>query len=266
MRAQVLAHRELAEGAGAVVFLHGFFASSSDLEPLAARVLGGRVRAYLPDLLGHGDSPDLPESADLSTMADALIEWLDAQGLGARVPVVAHSMGGRVALRVFDRYPDRVGPLALLDAPPGPVLVRRSPLTPFMKAMCAAPERAPTEAALLEGFERVLMGETLRTWIHSQLVRGEDGFTWGFDRHSLANYRLATIGEDLWPVVAKLDPAQVRVFAPRVSPYFRPADRERYASLGLEVQSHPDATHDMHRAMPEEFVRSIQTLIGLGSG
>lgn len=265
MRTEVLSHRELGEGAGAVVFVHGFFASSADLEPLAQRVLRGRVRGYLPDLLGHGDSPDLPNGADLSTMADALIEWLDALGIGERVPIVAHSMGGRVALRAFDRYPDRVGPLALLDAPPGPVLVRRSPLSPFMKAMRAAPQRAPTEAALMEAFERVLMGDALRTWIHSHVVRDDDGFTWDFDRQGLADYRLATIGEDLWPVVAKLDPSEVRVFAPRASPYFRAADRERYAGFGIEVQSDADATHDMHRAMPEPFVQAIETLLGLGS-
>lgn len=265
MDAQMLAHRELGEGVQPVVFLHGFFASSTDLEALANRVLGGRGRAYLPDLLGHGDSPELPESADLTTMADALIGWLDAQKIFARVPIVAHSMGGRVALRTFDRFPDRVGPLALLDSPPGAVLVRRSPLSPFMKAMCAAPQRARTEAALLQGFERVLMGDALRAWIQSHVKREGDGFTWDFDRQRLADYRLAIIGVDLWPAVARLDPADVGVFAPRVSPYFRAEDRERYAGLGIEVHSHPEATHDMHRAMPVEFVEAIQTLLRAGS-
>lgn len=265
MDAQVLAHRELGDGAQPVVFLHGFFASSADLEPLAKQVLGGRVRAYLPDLLGHGESPELPDFADLTTMADALIGWLDAQKIYGRVPIVAHSMGGRVALHMFDRFPDRVGPLALLDAPPGPVLVRRSPLSPFMKAMCAAPQRASTEAALMQGFERVLMGDALRTWIQSHVKREDDGFTWDFDRQRLADYRLAIIGVDLWPVVEKLDPADVGVFAPHVSPYFRAADRERYAGLGIEVHSHAEATHDMHRAMPAEFVEAIRTLLRTGS-
>ena len=257
----MLAHRELGTGRRALVFLHGFFASGADLEPLAERVLDGGARGYLPDLLGHGDSPELPELADLSTMADALIAWLSANGIRARVPIVAHSMGGRVALRAFDRFPDRVGPLALLDAPPGPVLERRSPLSPFMRALCAAPQRAASEAELMQVFERVMMGDALRGWIRARVKRDDQGFTWDFDRQRLANYRSTTIAEDLWPVVAKLDPREVRVLAPRVSPYFRAADRERYAGLGIEVHSHPDATHDLHRAMPSEFVSAITSLL-----
>ncbi|MGH1343936.1 MAG: alpha/beta fold hydrolase [Nannocystales bacterium] len=261
----MLAHRELGGGPGALVFLHGFFASSADLEPLAEQVLGGTARAFLPDLLGHGNSPGLPRSADLATMADALVGLLDAQGVRARVPVIAHSMGGRVALRAFDRFPDRVGPLMLLDAPPGPVLERRSPLSPFMRAMCAAPQRAATEAELVAVFERVMMGDALRRWIHDRVKRDDEGFTWDFDRQRLADYRSASISEDLWPVVEALDPAEVAVFAPHTSAYFRAADRQRYADLGIEVHTHPDATHDMHRAMPADFVRTMRALLGTGS-
>ncbi len=248
------------------MFLHGFFASCADLEPLASRVLGGRARGYLPDLLGHGDSPPLPESADLSTMADAVIDWLDVLEVRARVPIVAHSMGGRVALRAAERFSDRVGPLVLLDAPPGPVLERRSPLSPFISAMCAAPQRAETEASLMQVFDRVMMGGALRAWIRSRVTRDDDGFTWDFDRQRLADYRAASIEEDLWPVVSRLDPDALAVFAPCASPYFRAEDRERYAALGVEVHSHPKAAHDMHRAMPPEFVEAIEALLRLGSG
>ncbi|MBV1861266.1 MAG: alpha/beta hydrolase [Nannocystaceae bacterium] len=260
----MLACREFGVGGRVVVFLHGFFGSSADLEPLAGRILHGSGRALLPDLLGHGDSPELPERAELSTMADALIAWLDAQGMRDRVPVVAHSMGGRVALRAIDRFPGRIGPLLLLDAPPGPVLARRSPLSPFMNAMCAAPKRAASEAELMAVFEQVMMGDALRRWIRRRIKRDAGGVTWDFDRERLADYRNASIGEDLWPVVATLDPSELAVFAPCVSPYFRAADRERYSGLGIEVHTHPEATHDMHRAMPEPFVQSIQGLLGTG--
>lgn len=199
-------------------------------------------------------------------MADALIAWLDAQEVRGRVPIIAHSMGGRVALRAADRSPSRVGPLVLLDAPPGPVLERRSPLSPFIRAMCAAPRWASTEAELLNVFDRVMMGDALRTWIRNRVTRDEGGFSWDFHRQRLADYRAASIAEDLWPVVAQLDPAEVAVFAPRASPYFRAADRERYSALGVAVHSHPEAAHDLHRATPPEFVEAIGALLRLGSG
>ncbi len=263
----MLAHREFGDGPQTVVFLHGLFARGSDLESFAQQVVGGRegVRVLMPDLLGHGDSPALPRPANLATVSAAIVKWLDDLQLSDRVPIVAHSMGGRVALRTYDLHPDRVGPFAFLDTPPGALQERRSPLSPFIKAMRAAPETGPTEEALMEPFGRVMMGGPLKTWIRGRIVNSDQGFTWDFDRHALADYRWATMGEDLWPVVARLGAEQLRVFAPEVSSYVRPADRERYAEHGIEVHTRARAKHDMHREMPAEFVERIRELIGLPS-
>jgi|GEM_PF-1104532 len=261
--AVMLAHREFGNGPQTVVFLHGLFARGGDLERFARQVVGERddVRVLMPDLLGHGDSPPLPRPADLATVAGALVDWLDAHDVSERVPIVAHSMGGRVALRTFDLHPQRVGPFAFLDTPPGALQERRSPLSPFMKAMCDAPETADTEDALMEPFGRVMMGGPLKAWIRGRIIEREGAFTWDFDRHAIADYRWTTMGEDLWSVVARLGAEQLCVFAPKLSTYVRPEDRERYAEHGVEVQTRARAKHDMHHAMPEEFLVRIREMV-----
>lgn len=119
------------------VYVHGlgstspaYFAASA-VHPL----LAGR-RSLLVDLLGHGHS-DRPEdfSYTLEAHADALATALEQAGTGA-AELIAHSMGGAVAIVLADRHPHLVSRLVLVDAnldptPPGPVAAGSSGLATY---------------------------------------------------------------------------------------------------------------------------------------
>ncbi|MER5178432.1 alpha/beta hydrolase [Streptomyces sp. NPDC002896] len=107
------------------VYVHGLGAASTVYHAhIAARPeLAGR-RSLFVDLPGHGIS-DRPEhfGYTLEDHTDALAAALDAAGLtGAEL--IAHSMGGSVAILLAHRRPDLVSRLVLteatLDAFPGP--------------------------------------------------------------------------------------------------------------------------------------------------
>ncbi|MET9697033.1 alpha/beta hydrolase [Streptomyces sp. NPDC006529] len=118
---------ELAGEEPARVYLHGlgstspaYFAASATHPRLAGR------RSLLLDLLGHGHS-DRPEefSYTLEAHADAVADaLLEAEVAGAEV--IAHSMGGAVAIVLAHRHPRLVSRLVLVDAnldpaePPAP--------------------------------------------------------------------------------------------------------------------------------------------------
>lgn len=262
----MLAHSEVGGGSRVVLLLHGLFARGSDMTQLAEQLIGERqdVRGLMPDLPGHGDSPPLPPEAKLASIAEVLVHWLDGLGVTQRVPVVAHSMGGRVALRAFELAPERFGPFGCIDTPPGDLQERRSPLSPFIKALQAAPARTDDEASMMEAFGRIMMGDALRDWIRSKLVRDpQGGYTWSFDREAMAGYRWRTMGEDLWPIVGRLGPAQLSVVAPLRSSYVRPEDRARYLEHGIEVLTQRKAGHDMHMQMPEDLRAHLGNAVGL---
>jgi len=101
-----------------VLFLHGFMGSSVDWQDVAAAI-GDRAFCITPDLPGHGASLGLtPESYTIDGIARAAIHVLDR--LEVERPVVAgYSMGGRLALYLALRFPERCAGLFLESASPG---------------------------------------------------------------------------------------------------------------------------------------------------
>ncbi|MFE0191618.1 alpha/beta fold hydrolase [Streptomyces sp. NPDC058989] len=108
------------------VYVHGLGATSPAYfaEVAAHPLLAGR-RSLLIDLLGHGLS-DRPTGFDytLEAHADALAKALTAAGV-AGAELIAHSMGGSVAIVLAARHPHLVSRLVLVDANLDP-LPRRS--------------------------------------------------------------------------------------------------------------------------------------------
>ena len=99
-----------------ILLLHGWAISAYLWRHNIAALAGAGFRVHAPDLPGHGlsDAPLAKGSYTLEALADDLGALLDALKL-ERVPVVAQSMGGRIALELARRH--RVSRLALF----GPV-------------------------------------------------------------------------------------------------------------------------------------------------
>ena len=102
----------------AVLFLHGFMGRAGDWRDLSAG-LDKRFLCIAVDLPGHGASLEMPP--DRYTMEGAARSVLDALDKAEvdRTTVVGYSMGGRLALYLALRHPDRCAGLFLESASPG---------------------------------------------------------------------------------------------------------------------------------------------------
>jgi len=97
-----------------VLLLHGGACDSSDwIETMVA--LSGSYTFYAPDLVGYGRSDRNRDGYHLSDFTDSTKGLIEALRLDSPLAIVGHSLGGRVALDIALKHPDRVRKLALID-------------------------------------------------------------------------------------------------------------------------------------------------------
>ncbi|MFF1272550.1 alpha/beta fold hydrolase [Streptomyces marokkonensis] len=110
-----LAHRDHGRGTP-VVFLHGTPSHSYEWRDVVPHIEADGFRTLTYDLLGYGLS-ERPVDRDTSVAAqtDLLEHLLDALDVD-RAVVVAHDIGGAIALRFAVAHPERVRQLMIIDS------------------------------------------------------------------------------------------------------------------------------------------------------
>jgi pimeloyl-ACP methyl ester carboxylesterase len=112
-------HHEIAGRGPAVLFTHGF-AASSHMYAATVADLSADHTTITWDIRGHGKSDSAADPAEYSvalTLAD-MAQVLDAAGAD-RAVLVGHSLGGYLSLEFVLAHPDRVDGLVLVDTGPG---------------------------------------------------------------------------------------------------------------------------------------------------
>lgn len=111
-----LVQRDLG-GAGKppLVVLHGLLGSSRNWQTTGGD-LAEQYAVSALDLRNHGRSPHDSEMT-YEAMARDVLAWMDAAGLG-RASLMGHSMGGKVAMLIACRHPERVERLVVVDIAP----------------------------------------------------------------------------------------------------------------------------------------------------
>jgi pimeloyl-ACP methyl ester carboxylesterase len=100
-----------------LLFLHGF-SNDAHVWDWVAPVLAPHYRVIALDQRGHGDSGRDPEGRyDHETMARDANAALESLGV-ARVVIVGHSLGGRVAMRFAGLFPEKLAGLVIVDSAP----------------------------------------------------------------------------------------------------------------------------------------------------
>lgn len=136
-----------AAGEGApLVLLHGFPLSAAQWDPNFARLRESHLLLAM-NLRGLGGSP-AAETATMDEMADDVAETMSALGV-AKAAVCGCSMGGYVALALWRRHRERVGPLVLVDT-------RAVPDSPEQKAGREEFARAVLEGGAAVAAERMM--------------------------------------------------------------------------------------------------------------
>jgi len=140
-----------------LVLIHGLGATKAEFLPTVPALAPG-FRTIAVDLPGCGDSDKpFPAAYNASFFARWVEALLDALGLD-RVHLLGHSMGGRVALEVGLRHPDRIDRLVLMT--PSMAWLSDRPWAPALKLV--RPELGfiqPAPRGFVEGVIKRLVPE-----------------------------------------------------------------------------------------------------------
>jgi esterase len=252
-----LAAQRTGAGPRPVVLLHGFLGSARNLGGLA-RGLAGRdptLSVVSFDLPGHGSSPPLTAGADLGALAQAVLDAVRALALAGPVPIVGHSLGGRVALRAGARAPEAVAHVTLLDISPA----GRPPhedTAAIVDALVRAPATAASREAFRGWFRAAGVSEPIADWLLLNCDADGATYRWRIDRAALAALHPRITSEDLWPIVDAPRPWRLACVRGARSSYVPDADARRLEASGCPVAT-VDAGHFLHAERPAEVVEHV---------
>ncbi|MFF5704203.1 alpha/beta fold hydrolase [Streptomyces sp. NPDC012794] len=233
------------------VYLHGLGATSpayfaaSAVHPL----LAGR-RSLLLDLLGHGHS-DRPEAFPytLEAHADAVAQALTVAGVeGAEV--IAHSMGGSVAIVLAARHPRLVSRLVLVDA-------NLDPLPPARSTVGSSGIASYTEEEFLAGGWAEVRDRAGAHWWSTMRLAGRTALY-----RSAVNLAAGTT-PTMRELLLDLRIPRVFLFPEEDGPL---AGADALEAAGVTVVAVPDSGHNIMLDNPEGFARATAAAVARDAG
>jgi pimeloyl-ACP methyl ester carboxylesterase len=111
-----------------VVFIHGWLGSWRYWMPTMEEVARTARRAYALDLWGFGDSDKSHRRYELSDFTKLTGLFMGEMGI-RRAPIVGHTLGATIGIKLATTYPDLVEKLMAVSLPLSPDAVSRQLLT-----------------------------------------------------------------------------------------------------------------------------------------
>jgi esterase len=254
----LLQHRDLGGDGPPLVILHGMLGSSRNWQTVG-RELAASAQVWALDARNHGQSPHA-DTMDYPAMVDDVIAWLDAQEL-PKVTLLGHSMGGKTAMLMACRHPERVERLIVVDiAPKDYHWVGRREEYAAMNALdlAAVKTRADAEAQL----ETTIEDWAMRKFITTNLERTNDGmWRWTINLPVLTAALCILERTPLTAMDQFAGPAQFIVGgrSPYVTADDHAAIHRHFSRARIDLL--PQSGHNPHMDAREDFVQLIKAAL-----
>jgi 2-succinyl-6-hydroxy-2,4-cyclohexadiene-1-carboxylate synthase len=232
-----------------LLLLHGFLGSPDDWQGVVAAL--PEIHCIAPALPGHAGSP-VPKGLSHESVVDFLLQYLDDKGI-ARCSVLGYSMGGRIAMQLALRSPQRVQLLIAESANPG---IEDEALR---RARAAQDDALATQLAesdfadFLQGWYSQPLFATLSPAQRDTLLRRQ-----GIPVALAAALRALSVGrqESLGPRLTSLTCPVHFIVGQKDAKYCRIAE-----SATSSCHIVPGAGHNVHLEKPEAFLALLKELL-----
>ncbi len=244
-----------------VLLVHGIAASLHDWDALLPRLAAAGYAAYALDLLGHGESGKPPTRVyRMEWLFGHFARWVEALRLKQPPVIVAHSLGGYLALEYTLRFPQRVRALVLTNPyytlaqlPPLLRLVYRHPRPSgfLLRRVPAGLFRLLVNAASLSAGRIGAGRRPLPAAVRRQTARD-------YRRTAPGAYHLLHTSRDLAPLLPRIHTPTLLLWGDRdltLNPKSFPAMRDVLpAARGVPLRGEG---HVPHQSAPERYNRLV---------
>lgn len=261
--------------------LHGFLDTGRSFDAVAA-LLRERARVLCLDWRGHGESDEVGPGGSyhlldhLKDLACVMQTLPDVIGRSAEI-VLAHSMGGNVAMLLAGALPDVMQRLLLIDALGAPAEEPEEQperLASLLRSVRASGSARPFQAfatvddavARLRAVNPGLSEQGARRMIEPVLRRGEDGLLRPPFDPRLRGPTPVRWPEAMWLALCRRVTARVRLL--RAAQGYVPDDdvtQGRVQALRADVEVVADASHHLHVERPDVVARAALALLETGT-
>ena len=248
--------REYGEGEPLVI-LHGLFGSSANWNGIARR-LADDYRVIVPDLRNHGRSPHHP-GMSYPEMAGDVLALLDTRQLD-RAVILGHSMGGKLAMWLALRHPERVSRLIVADIAPVTYSHDFHTLIRAMRAM--DPETLSSRDEADARLARGIPDPGIRQFVLQNLAYERGVYRWRINLSAMeAGMDDITGFPEPSPGTPYVDPA-LFVHGER-SDYVDSESKTAIRALfpAAKVVKIANTGHWLHVEQPEAFVRELRSYL-----
>ncbi len=243
-----------------------------------AAALRDRWHVIAPDLRGHGDSQWSQDGS--YTMAGYIYDLaqLVHQQRLAPVTIVAHSLGGNIALRYAGLYPEAVGRLVAIEGlGPSPRWLRERATTTIVERMeewvreqRGLAGRMPRRYATIEdAFRRMqeenphLSAEQARHLTAHGVSQNEDGtYSWKFDNYVRAWFPYDMRGKDIQLLWSRIACPTLLMYGKESRAGDPTEDGRARHFQHAQVAGIDGAGHWLHHDRLDEFLRIVNAFLG----
>jgi esterase len=236
-----------------LIILHGVFGSGDNWQTVA-KDLALRNKVYLVDLRNHGQSPH-SDQFDYDHMVEDLIILMRQEKIN-RAHFMGHSMGGKVAMSLAARYPDKVDKLIVVDISPREYPLHHGVIFDGFRSLDLPNITSRREAE--EQLANVIKDEDTRLFILKNLTRDKEGkFVWKLNVDAIeanADKIGAPLQEEDW------FNGHVLFIAGGRSKYITEADHPliRKHFPNAIVKTVPMAGHWVHAEQPRALLKLVE--------
>jgi len=237
-----------------LIVLHGLLGSSRNWLSAGA-ALGEHWHVHGLDQRNHGQSPHTGDM-NYELLVGDVLAWMDQQGLDA-VDLMGHSMGGKVAMVLACRHPQRVRRLMVVDIAPRSYRSEEARAEfVAMHALNPAGLKSRTEAE--QQMEALVPSWAMRKFLTTNLERAAGGgFRWVINLPVIAD-ALPALEDNPITAVDDFDGPSLFVVGGK-SRYVTADDhlgiRKHFPSSTLHVM--PESGHNPHMQSRDAFVQVV---------